>query len=354
MSSILQTAVQDNATIPTGTTGASLSRLVPLLLSTLFVVCAFLIGLYTNKKGKYLYRRIIVGLILISSILIAYSFGYSYQHYSQMINKTCNAPNNNVYCARHAVQIEAILFSVALACLFLALVFWTMASAFFSKSATASYERTESSQLTICQQSPSPAKESNDELAAWREAAAFDPENDAIWDEKEDLYQNNMYQEAYEDKRFQKGRTFSKQPTLISLPHPAHTSTRHSKSDYQRDARYQTRHKYPKNKESRSNSDVSKASYEQQQQKQQRTLLQLNFAGSGGATKTPTSMSPHPLQWQKDHADDDDDEYLLQRSSTAHVPILNMPPSGIEHPVSKKIIVDKRIRNYLENNTNYS
>jgi hypothetical protein len=133
VSTILQVATEHNA-MPPLTNKTSLSRVVPLILATVFSGIALLIGLWANRRGKYLYRRIVVGLLLATSILIAYGFGSTYDQYLKMIKQTCKSPSNTVLCARTAVQIEAVFFAIALGLLFIGLLFWFIASSFFTSN----------------------------------------------------------------------------------------------------------------------------------------------------------------------------------------------------------------------------
>ncbi|KAI9254054.1 hypothetical protein BY458DRAFT_442926 [Sporodiniella umbellata] len=134
VSTILQiAATTHNALAPVSQT-TSLGRSVPLILATIMGVLALLLGLYTNKRGIYLYRRWTVGLIGITAFLLSLCFGYSYHQYFQWIKATCASTSNDVYCARHKVQTEVVLLAVAIVSLFFALVFWISAAAWGSKS----------------------------------------------------------------------------------------------------------------------------------------------------------------------------------------------------------------------------
>lgn len=133
VSTILQVATEHHAK-PPPTTSTSLSRVIPLILATVFSSIALLIGLWANRRGKYLYRRIIVGLLLVTSILIAYSFGSTYDQYLKAIKQTCKNSNSTVLCAKTVIQIEAIFFATALGLLFIGLLFWFIASSFFTAS----------------------------------------------------------------------------------------------------------------------------------------------------------------------------------------------------------------------------
>ncbi|CEP10641.1 hypothetical protein [Parasitella parasitica] len=132
VSTILQVATEHNATPPL-TESTSLSRIIPLMLATIIGGVAFFVGLWANRRGKYMFRKIVVALLCACAVLITYAFGWTYDQYFKMIVKTCKDRNNTIYCARHAVGIEVVIFAIVLALLFIAFIFWFFASAFFTK-----------------------------------------------------------------------------------------------------------------------------------------------------------------------------------------------------------------------------
>ncbi|ORE01559.1 hypothetical protein BCV72DRAFT_258727 [Rhizopus microsporus var. microsporus] len=349
VSTVLQVATQHNATAPI-TAPTSLSRIIPLLLATVFGGIAFLLGLYSNKGGKYLYRRIVVGFVLATSILVAYTFGSSYQHYYQMIKETCQDTSNKVHCARHVVQAESILFAVALGLLFLSLLFWTIASAFFTKSANdkpAFMSQTHQRNYSPTTSDYTPSKtttaySSQDELAVWRDVAMFDRDN-IIWEEdKRNLYhhQNGSKGSSSTDtaEYYKKPTKRYYSPVEKSLSPPPASAGKSSRRDSPSNS-----HGYHRQQKRRSSNN---ANYQQQQQQQQHRMgkrhdqkynhrqqsrkesqdstmtfggyksrkpsqgysdweqryqtSRLSMGGGGGAMKTPTSMSPHPFQYPTD------------------------------------------------------
>lgn len=69
--------------------------------------------------------------MLVSTVLVTYVFGRTYNSYFNSIKQTCKDPNNTIYCARHAVGIEVIVFTITIALLLISFVFWCFVSAFF-------------------------------------------------------------------------------------------------------------------------------------------------------------------------------------------------------------------------------
>lgn len=189
------------------------------MLATVLGGFAFLIGLWANRRGKYIYRKIIVGLILATLILVAYAFGSTYNQYYKMIQATCKSTSNTVYCAKDSAQIEVTLFSIALALLFIGLIFWFIASNFFKSITPEEEEDNIEEKVAVSQwnfrKSATPERkkrnqsnseqdltahqyyssgQQNDDLAVWRDAAMLDEDyydnhsND--WEEQNDPFNN--------------------------------------------------------------------------------------------------------------------------------------------------------------------
>ncbi|KAG1150903.1 hypothetical protein G6F37_005984 [Rhizopus arrhizus] len=385
VSTVLQVATEHNATAPITTT-TSLSRILPLTLATVFGATGFLLGLYTNKRGKYLYRRIIVGLILATAILVAYSFGYSYQRYFQMIKETCENTENHVHCAAHTVQTEVVLFAIALSFLFLSLIFWTLASSFFSKKANDAIQRDDMLDLAETKGSPATAQTKRkvlpqDEWATWGDGAMFDPDR-IIWEEEKRGYDQDGSRgspaEEYPKRSRPKHPELYEKPSLSPPPPPAAISKPYG--------RRQKRVSPPRSKQSeprrhpqvRKESDdsamtfghrtrrKSSLGYSDWEQRYQTSRLNL---GGGGARKTPTTISPHPSQHESrgsycmtPHFNDSTESGYFpaqpddrRKSSTSSLNLVLNTSSkvGIEHPLNKKVIVDKRIQDYFQNTSTH-
>jgi hypothetical protein len=412
------------------------------MLATVIGAVAFLIGLWANRRGKYLYRKVVVGLLLITAILIAYVFGSTYDQYFKMIKEACSDPSINIECNRHAVGIEVIMFSIALALLFLALILWTIASAFFTQNEEI-YEQEESFDrwgfMNKNRASMQPGtmaspvllekhehSQQQDELAAWRDVAMFDGDTteDTLWeeDQKYSSYDKLNYHDDFNHpksyrqqgnkrgyKQEQRSNSYlpvgpndkislTPPPPIVNQSSRVYNKTRvTSNQPYSPKQRKSLTHDHQKFRQSNvrqaSNDSAMtfgggvnhykdryrrksssrplsglEPSYEPQQRFQRPT-----------SNKTPTSISPHPFQYPENPAarnsfcmtpfyneDTYDDStgsnssggggggtHYFQpherRSSTNHhVPILNMPPAAVEHPLSKKVITDKRIQNYLQ------
>ena len=225
MSVILQTATEHEAKPHTMQT-TSVSRVVPLMMATIFSCVALLLGLWANRRGRYLYRRIIVGFLSITLILMAYAFGSTYDSYLKGIKQVCKSPTNTILCAKITIQIEAILFAVALGLLFVGLLFWFAASSFFTANMNDpvpesfsekpskhwSFGRNngntpttprKAKRQTQQQQYSEPPLEANyqqqDDLAVWRDVAMFD--ENAVWEdygqEKKMKKHDSFYYDSY-------------------------------------------------------------------------------------------------------------------------------------------------------------
>ncbi|KAK4515067.1 transcription regulator gal80 [Mucor velutinosus] len=445
VSTILQVATEHNATPPlTGST--SLSRVIPLMLATVIGGAAFFIGLWANRRGKYMYRKVVVALLSLCAILIAYVFGWTYDQYFKSILKTCKDRNNAIYCARHAVGTEVVIFAVALALLFIAFGFWFFASAFFTKKDDL-YEQEEpfefafwkkrSSELPdytppkrrrpIPSEKPlqsSPQYQPQDELAVWRDVDMYGNnglEDDGYWehqDEKKyyDSKHNSKgyYYDSPVDQQQQQHSLSSMSPVeKVSLTPPPPVSSNHLNSSprghksrvtsneysYQQSPRHHRKQRRSPGPEYHDNYNaLSPQKYRQSTTRKESNDSALTFGNgkrqqrrrssgrplsemdpqqqyynSKSRNKTPTSMSPHPFQfpnssdmmmgnsfcmtpfYNEDNGSSGSGSsnggYFVQDgriSNQYQVPILGMPPTAVEHPLNKKVITDKRIQSYLQ------
>ncbi|GAA5813058.1 hypothetical protein MFLAVUS_006525 [Mucor flavus] len=401
VSTILQVATEHNA-IPPLTSNTSLSRIIPLILATIFSCIAFLIGLWANRRGKYIYRKIVVGLLLATSILIAYGFGSTYDQYFRMIKQTCKSLNNNVYCARHAVQTEVIVFSMALILLFIGLIFWFIASSFFSVPIPEEEPKkhwsfrkdvpikkrknqfsSEQSLTTNNYHHQQLQHQQQDDLAVWRDVTMFDDnDHDELWPQKPDNtydpYNNPAPSPKYRSnnnphlRQQQKNvRSFHEQQqrsigpnekvSLTPTPPPvdaiAATTTRGNNNNKSRVTSNKNHH-HQKRKES--NDSALTFGGHSKSKRSHKPLSELEPTYKN----TPTSISPHPFQYPPTTATTNDSKnsfcmtpyYEEQSPDSAYfqqqnsVPILSMPPV-IEHPLNKKVVKDKRIQSYLQTQT---
>lgn len=457
ISTILQVTTEHNAKPPLATT-FSLQRVIPLMLATVIGAVAFLIGLWANRRGKYLYRRIVVGLSSITTILIAYAFGSTYDQYFKMIKEACSDPSNAIKCNRHAVGIEVIIFGFALGLLFLVIIFWAISSAFFTRKEDLHEEEepfdrwgfmkknqasmtpgTMTAPVLLEKQQPYiDNSHQQDELAAWRDVTMFDGDTgeDTLWEEDQKYYKQNLSHDRlnYHDdfnhpkthrqqgsnrgyKQEQRSNSYlpigpNDQVSLTPPPPVADQSARgynksrvtSSHQPYNTKQRKSLTHDNPKGPQKHRQSNVRQESndsamtfgganhYQHGKDRYRRksssrplsglesSYQQQRYHQKSTSTKTPTSISPHPFKYPEDPSTGNsfcmtpayynEDAYdgstgsnssgggnrgshyfqsHERRSSTNHrVPILNMPPAAVEHPLSKKVITDKRIQNYLQ------
>ncbi|KAG1443646.1 hypothetical protein G6F56_010597 [Rhizopus delemar] len=304
VSTILQVAATTHNAIAPVSTSTSLSRILPLTLATLFGSTAFLLGLYTNKRGKYIYRRMTVGLIAATTLLVTYTFGYSYQRYFQMIKETCASPDNDVYCARHTLQSEVVIFGIALACLAFALLFWISASSFLSKGNDDSVARTTDPEPIQRRLTPMnhPLPLQEDELAVWRDIALFDFEQSGLGEEKkygEKKRMSRLPESALSPPPPLKHRQSTRDPKRYSRKESNDLAMRRTSTDWE----------------------------------QRFHVSQTSFVG--GAKKTPTRMSPYCMTPQMD-----DDSYFSHHRRKS---------SNSQLGRSNNKVLDKRIQDYFQN-----
>lgn len=396
VSTILQVATEHNA-IPPLTNNTSLSRVIPLILATIFSSIAFLIGLWANRKGKYIYRKIIVGLLLATSILVAFSFGITYDQYFRMIKQTCKSLNNNVYCDRHAVRIEVVIFAIALVLLFVGLIFWTIASSFFSipieeeepkkhwsfqKDSPIRRKKTKQKSSSSEQDLTAVTNYQQDELAAWRDVTMFgEGDEEEIWPQKPDNtydpYNNplppqqnkhrsnnpHLRQQQKNARGFHEQQRRSIGPnekiSLTPPPPPDNSATRGNNKSRVTSNR-KDHHHHQKRKESNDSALTFGPKPSPRRKSSGRPLSELEPTFHQNYKTTPTSISPHPFQYPP--ANDSNSSFCMtpyyedQPSDSVgyfqqpSVPILSMPPV-VEHPLNKKVIKDKRIQSYLQTQT---
>ncbi|KAI9336446.1 hypothetical protein BD770DRAFT_296732, partial [Pilaira anomala] len=362
VSTILQVATEHNA-IPPLTNTTSLNRIIPLILATIFSCIAFLIGLWANRRGKYIYRKIVFGLIVATSILLAYAFGSTYDQYFRMIKQTCKSLNNNVYCARHAVQIEVVIFAMALILLFIGLIFWFISSAFFTIPTYDDEKQVEQVKHWSFQYNNKRKKKNKgNELAVWRDVTMFDEsDQNELWPQKPD----NAYDPYNNPQPLPKYLTLT--PSPPPPPPPVKESTRgnnHNKSRVTSNKKH-LYHQQQQQQKRKDSNDSSSAALKSKRNPTNRPLSELEPTTY---KNTPTSISPHPFQYPPITNDSknsfvmtpttttttthyDDPNSIQQQQQQQHaVPILNMPPI-VEHPLNKKVIKDKRIQTYLQTQT---
>lgn len=364
VSTILQVATEHHAKPPL-TSSTSLSRVIPLILATVFSSIALLIGLWANRRGKYLYRRIIVGLLLATTILIAYSFGFTYDQYLKTIKQTCKNPSNTVLCAKTVVQIEAVFFACALGLLFIGLLFWFIASSFFtasmndeaviivekpmkhwsfggknSKLSTPSTQFNKSQrELSSSDQNLTDNYQQQDELAVWRDVTMYD--EDTMWENPEKKI--HTHDDYYNDD-FNNPLPFQQTKHHNNNPHHRQQQ-KHARGIHEQQARSSTHIIGPNEKQSltppppveargynksrvtsskkrqssnhiydngphrttRKESNDSAMTFGGQQHKSRRKssgkpLSELEPTYQQQHRTTPTSMSPHPFQYPPTNA----------------------------------------------------
>jgi hypothetical protein len=373
-------------------------------MASTFSGIALLLGLWANRPKKYIYRRITAGFILATMILVAYGFLSAYDQYFQKIKEACRNPNNNVLCARHAVQIEAVIFSMALALLFIGLILWIILSFFNNDEKEEEYiaqfydeeeeeeeedwngshdTKTSPSKQTV-DPIPSPGLSSQgyyppDEMVAWRDVSLF--KEDATFEKQKNKGGREHAQEK--STTHARGNCISRgaaagtnYPSIgpnekPSLPPPPTATIKPTVQNTSPTRPLATKlaglNSSFKNK--RASSSSRKASHDSAHtfggSKSPRRRSQgsplAEFPEERSSNKTPTSMSPHPFPSPLDQKDPQS-LYSLDNNSSSnsnssgyfgikpgHVPVLNMPPTGfVEHPLNKKIITDKRIQTYLQ------
>lgn len=430
------------------------------MLATIIGSIALFIGLWANRRGKYLYRKILVGLLSITAILVAYTFGSTYDQYFKMIKEACGDPNLNIECNSHAVGIEVVLFGIALSLLFLGIIFWAIAAAFFTRKEDL-YEEEEpfnfrdilrknrasmtpgtvkSPALLEKQQPCNDNSQQQDELAAWRDVTMFDGgagEDTCLEKEQRYYKQNSSYDrlEYHDDfnnpksnqqqggdrghKQGQRGNSYlptkhndkmaltppppvaNQSPRVynksrVTSGHQTHTTKQRKSLTHDnpgKSQKYRQSNIRQESSDSAAYGDVNghhgKNKYRKSNSRPlsglESSYQQQKHHPKSASNKTPTSISPHPFQYPEDsvtrnsfcmtpHQNDDSyDESSGSNSSgrgnsgthyfqpygnrapaNHHVPILNSPPTTIEHPLNKKVVRDKRIQSYLQQNNSSS
>ncbi|KAI8047349.1 uncharacterized protein B0P05DRAFT_566204 [Gilbertella persicaria] len=384
---LLETAATTHLAKPMSATDSSFDRIIPLVLATIACAIAFFIGFsWAKRRGKYLARRIVAGLLFITLVFVAYAFGSTYDHYYKSIISTCKDPTNTVLCARHKVGTEVILFGIALGCLFIGLLLYLLASGFIYKEEEPEHvtkfdvegkmarffrKKNNSKNKTMYSQ--------QDELAAWHDASMFENEShEDFWEEHSSA--NNSYDPlVYDNKKYHHRKHTKPSQSLLSLqqhqqsslspPPPIATSGHRSRTAKHTRRQINVRQessttfggKQRRKSSGRPLSDLEPI-YQQQPIR--------------SATRTPTSPYPQnndkPNQSSSSfcmtpfYVDNEADSpvssgYFEQQPSSKRrlshhqfsgqkLPVLNMPPVGMEHPLNKRIVTDKRIQTYLQKN----
>ncbi|KAI8099901.1 uncharacterized protein BX664DRAFT_322357 [Halteromyces radiatus] len=116
-------AATNNQTMPNiDSTHSSYIRLIPLIMGLILSFGAFVYSFWANRcvtRPFYLWLNGAVALI--SAVLVAIAFGFTYQSYKTSIIKACQAASlQSVKCASMAPKLEVILLAVTLGLLVLA------------------------------------------------------------------------------------------------------------------------------------------------------------------------------------------------------------------------------------------
>ncbi|KAI8391187.1 uncharacterized protein BYT42DRAFT_185076 [Radiomyces spectabilis] len=183
-----------NTTIPEFDYTPSYTRVVPLIMASVFGIVAILFNVWSNRQ-VVAYRRswscwINVGVDAIAVGLIALALGCTYRSYSQNIEAACQVlATRDVHCANTSVGLEVILFAIAIGCLTLACILWVSRGLqFISGDATSQQidsfvsEKFPDDKLQGYKsfqrgRTPSPMNRRDDAVAAWQDAThAFDHE----------------------------------------------------------------------------------------------------------------------------------------------------------------------------------
>ncbi|GAA5804812.1 hypothetical protein HPULCUR_010320 [Helicostylum pulchrum] len=313
VSTILQVATEHNA-IPPLTNDTSFGRIIPLILATVFSCIAFFIGLWANRRGKYIYRKIVVGLLLATSILIAYGFGSTYDHYHHQQ-------------LQHQQQDE--------------LAVWRDVTMFDDSD--------------------------HDELWPQKPDNTYDPYNNPAPVPK---YRSNnnphLRQQQKNVRSFHEQRQRSIGPnekvSLTPTPPPVDTTTAAitTRGNNNNKSRVTSNKNHHHQKRKESNDSALTFGGHSKSKRSHKPLSELEPTYKN----TPTSISPHPFQYPPTTATTNDSKnsfcmtpyyeeqspdstYFQQQNS---VPILSMPPV-VEHPLNKKVVKDKRIQSYLQTKT---
>ncbi|KAI9488165.1 hypothetical protein BDB00DRAFT_849557 [Zychaea mexicana] len=131
-STILEAAIGNHTAIPLSDDQTSLWRVVPLAIGTAFAGVAFIYGLvihrlvYCNKnkndtettttRKQLILQWSNAGIILVTTILVAIGFGYSYQQYSSGIRSACDQLDNSYCTAVHSgVEFTVLIVGIVLA-----------------------------------------------------------------------------------------------------------------------------------------------------------------------------------------------------------------------------------------------
>ncbi|KAI7900461.1 uncharacterized protein BX663DRAFT_517711 [Cokeromyces recurvatus] len=435
---ILQIASSQHNAVQPVMTKSSFVKIIPLLLATTLLGIAFLIGILKanhHQQGKYVFRKLIVGLLFVALVLIVTSFGWTYDQYAKAIHQACTDSSNSINCAKYSIGIEVIIFGITIGLTFISLIFWFIASHIFNDNPTEEEEEKDSTQFfnqkrqTLSSPSFSnhddrrlspPTTEDQNELAVWNDIAMFDSrghDHDTYYDgyyssikpydrhlglkEKISLspppppppplattnFQNNMpYNRLSKSnkKPFTDHRHFPPPPPSSSS---AATTNQHRRSKPVSTRKESHDSTFTFGENNRRKSSVTPMS----------GLIELvpcnnnnnsqKYDSNGNRTPTDIS-SPHPFQssinasnemiarnsfcmtpYYDDNlnrsnssASGDSTHYFqAHNNNTAMIsrgtfnqpsyeaPVaFNMSPQGIEHPLNKKIITDKRIQNYFQ------
>ncbi|KAG2236295.1 hypothetical protein INT48_001358 [Thamnidium elegans] len=325
--------------------------------STIFSCIAFFIGLWANRRGKYIYRKIVVGLLLATSILIAYGFGSTYDQYFRMIKQT------------------------SLILLFIGLIFWFIASSFFSIPIPEEEPR---KHWSFQKDNPIRKKknQSSSEQTVWRDVTMLDDnDHDELWPQKPDnsydpynnpapppKYRGNnnphLRQQQKNVRSFHEQQQRSIGPnekvSLTPTPPPVDTTTTTTRGNNNNKSRVTSNKNHHHQKRKESNDSALTFGGHSKSKRSHKPLSELEPTYKN----TPTSISPHPFQYPPTTATTNDSKnsfcmtpyYEEQSPDSTYfqqqnlVPILSMPPV-VEHPLNKKVVKDKRIQSYLQTQT---
>lgn len=302
--------------------------------------------------------------MLLSVVLVAYVFGNTYNSYFNSIKQTCKDPNNTIYCARHAVGTEVIVFSIAIGLLFISFVFWCCVSAFFNSG---------------LEQQEEPDIDLDDHYHWWRFIFNFNKKKEETGEDQEQqtkeeplwyddvlektdspvpMLQQYHRQQLQQKKQYTNNNNYSSQNPKVTKPNLNFNTTPSPRGNTpprappkNHDITDPRRHR-PK----RTSNNKTPDKYQQSPVHKQPKRYSPYKSPTAEFPYYPTSAaSPSPYPFQL--SNNSHDSVMMMRHSPNgtmdmgylqeyKVPILKAPPQ--HHPLNKKKITDKRIQSYLQ------
>ncbi|KAI8375054.1 hypothetical protein EDC96DRAFT_497711 [Choanephora cucurbitarum] len=387
---LLEIAATTHLAKPAEATSHSFERVIPLVLATVLSSVACLLGFtWAKRRKQYRPRQLIVGLLFATLILIAYVFGSTYHQYDKQIKSTCSDPENSVLCAHHHVGIETILFSIALGLSFVGLLLWLLASGLIYRDPEIPdpaldmdehifrfwpLKRNKSSltdsnkkltEQSYRSQSP------QDDMSAWHHASLLEENEFARGESTNRIkYDRLAYEYASQPslspQSSQKSRSFH--PSLTPPPASASKARRSRVPPHKRVSKHRSTNQNRRQPTTRKESNDSAMTFGEKRRRRSSGRPLSGLQPVYQQPITPQSVpSPYydtrkssfcmtPMYYEETPSYSDPNLNYFehqpvnpgQRSSSNQFPQRRISSAGIEHPLNKKMIRDKRIQKYFE------